>query len=206
MIAPGYAPAGMMSMKPPAFRPNVVLNRTFRFRSNSAATIALVQSDFCAMYSIVNTTGAVPLATSAFSQIRIKRVRMWATNVTGADSTVSWIWASASTAVGIEVSDTSVSVSVPSYIQTKPPKNHPSGFWLSPTSTALVAYVTSPSTGATIDIDIEGVLQDGQAPFAGNTGQAFTGIVGVLYGMPLDNNSNAPGSRTILPVGLTTFG
>jgi hypothetical protein len=192
--------------KPPAFSANIVLGRTFRFRATSAATIQLVQSDFCAMLACVNFTGAVPTATSAFSAVRIRRVQMWSTNTTGADATVSWTWAASSTAVAKERSDTSVSVSVPSYVTTKPPHNHPSSFWLSPTSTAVVAYVKVPTTGAIIDIDVTGVLMDGVSPFNGNTGAPFTGIVGVLYGMPLDNNSNLPGSRTIIPVGLQVFG
>jgi len=195
-----------VGMKPPSFSANIVVRRRFRFRVTSAIRVALTQGDFCSMLACVNTGGAVPLATSAFTQGRVLKVSMWATSSTGGDSTVSWTWASSGSAIAVERSDTSVSVSVPSYITTRPPKNHPSSFWFSAGSTATVAYLQAPSSGAILDIEWEGVLMDGQAPFTGNTGAAFTGTVGVLYAMPLDQNSNPPGSRTVIPVGLQVFG
>jgi len=196
---------GVMA-KPPPLSVNTVIRRTFRFRHTSSSKVLITQGDFCSVLACVNTGGAVPLATSLFAATRVHRIRIWATGVTGADSTVSITWAASGSAIAQEVSDTSVSVSVPSFVSSKPPKDHPSSFWLQPGSSTPVCFLQGPSAGSIIDVDIEGVMMDGQGPFTGCTGAPFSGIVGVIYGMPLDQSSNPAGSRVILPVGLQTFG
>lgn len=171
-----------------------------------AGTIAIEGRDLSSTLVVLDVVGAAPAARPLFGSARLMSVDMWAA-ATAATSpaTVAVIWADETSGINREVSDTSMSPMDIAHVHSKPPRDHPSSFWRRENDSNVMCYLTV-TNGTIIDIVIEGVLQDGALPANSPAGVAFTGVLGVVYAMPLDTSSNLPGARILVPQGLRQFG
>jgi hypothetical protein len=196
-----------MSVGPPTFQAHVATTRVFRFRTLAAATEAFTGADLAGLLAMVYVTGASPLGSALFSSTRLKRISMWASSPVSSPTpaTVSIQWANGTAGIQREISDTSISPYDIAHVAATPPRQHPAAFWNTAVANTVLFYLTFPSN-AIIDVEVDGVLQDGASGNGSLTGVAFTGTTGVVYAMPLDSSSNAPGSRIIVPVGLEMWG
>lgn len=186
------------SQRPVQISSNIVYHHLFRFTSAAAGNHAITDTMIC------NVTGA--LAVSAISawpisgSARITNVEIWTPPASqGSPATCSVEWVGQNNSPPKEVSDTTVSVSSPAHIVSKPPAQSLASFWLVPTATRVMTIVAP--VGSIIDVSVSFVLRDGVSPGDNVTALVTTGAtVGALYYPPLDR---AAAGGDFQPVSLT---
>jgi len=184
--------------QPPQLKTNVELHHTYRFRANSSfsgqITTSQIVGSLGAVCSVANTT-VVALGAS----FKITRIEMWAPPASqGTDVTVSCEWVSFGNTVTREVSDTSMSTSIPAHISAKPPRNSLVSFWqLSNAGTGFFNLVAP--VGTVIDLSVSWIMQDQDLATLSITIAA--GTLGKVYYLPLDHPT-AGGTGVLQPVSL----
>jgi len=192
---PGGGGQPRQRLNPPQLSSNVRVSHTYRFRSTSGTTLSLTESD---LISVAGGVCSVANATCSLiaGSVKVHRVSIWTPPASqGAVATCSLNWRSPTYQQTQEISDTTISVTTPARVSSRPPLGSAASFWLSPAGNAIVD-VTAP-VGSIIDLHCTHVLQDNQA--AGTAYSVAAGTLGVLYYFPLDGEGDA-----YLPVSLGT--
>ena len=190
--------AKVRRLNPPQIPTNVAVRHIYRFRSTSATTTVIQDTNLCdiggAMCTVVNTA-LRPLALT----VKVHSVAIWAPPASqGAAATCSIAW----TSLGgntylqeIEVSDTTVSTAVPAHVHAKPPPGSGASVWLGRGGVSIF-WLTAP-VGSVIDVDCTHVLND--TVDLGTALGVAAGNLGQLYWPPLDGVTDV-----YLPVSLQT--
>jgi hypothetical protein len=177
---------------------NITFGHKYRFRSTSGSVTAITPTSLlCAAGTIGTVTNTT--VTSFFSSVRVTRVQIWAPVASqGAVATCSVLWAGSVSPFfqDREISDTSVSVTKPAFIDATPPRKSLAAFWQT-ASTAVLFSLTAP-TGAIIDVTVALTLSDDDTSSATST--VATAVVGTVYYLSLDPNA----THLYIPVSLTT--
>ncbi len=143
------------------------------------------------MCTVANTTLRY-LATS----VRVHRVSVWSPPASqGAAATCTLEWKTFQGDEYKEVSDSTLSVSRPAHISTKPPPG--SLAWLPMGVSSSTCFDLTAPVGSIIDVQCTHVLND--TAVAGSSYAVGAGSLGVVYYLPLDG-----GTDVYLPVGLNT--
>jgi hypothetical protein len=178
------------------------LTHRFRFALTQNTPIdgtLVLASDIARLFSVLYAVGGTfgePKFRCLYGQTKIKSVDMYyAANVnpSGGLTSASVLWMSTDGNSGEEVSETSLSNTVPLHLRARPPRNYPAYFPQSATSSQPLFRFTA-LAGAIIDIVVEGVLQDGATP-ANYDGYATTApnsalTFGYTCGGSLDQNAS----------------
>jgi len=193
-------------MGPAQLRTNIEYSHQFRFTSTSATPKAITAARLLTAAGVVASSAVAGQAVN--QSVKVNRIEIWAPPPSqGSFATCSVLFPAASQSQAREVTDTSVSVSMPAHVVATPPERSLCAFWSDATNVAgaadtLFSLVAPP--GSIIDVWVSLVLNDGTA-----TGAAFTSAVlvgattGSLYYTSLDS-ATAAGS-VYIPVGLTTL-
>lgn len=173
-----------------------MFSHKYRFTSTSGTATALTPTSILlaagSVGTVTNTT-VVSLATS----VRISNITIWTPPASqGATATCAIDWIGSANAPNREVSDTTVSVSVPARVSSAPPPNSLASFWQ--TSSASTLCVLTAPTGSVIDVQMTLILSDTDQ-VQGTVGVA-TAVIGALYYMSLDPNA----THRFVPVSLVT--
>jgi len=168
----------------------------FRFVATSVFSGNIRQEDIGgALGTIATVTNStVTLINETF---KIKKVEMWTPPASqGAAATCSLNWIGGSFAPNKEVSDTSVSVSFPAHIVSKPPPNSSASFWQNVAGSTAMFTVVCPA-GTIIDLSVSYIEGDDESV---NTSAVATAVLGHTYYLALDG----PTTNLLVPVSLTT--
>jgi len=179
---------------------NITFGHTYRFISTSSTATAVTPT------SLLAAAGSVCYAVNAnvisiFGSIKVNRIKIWTPVASqGANATCSVLWSGTVTPFNQdrEISDTSVSVSKPAHIDTRPPAKSLAAFWQT-ASTNNLFIVTAP-TGSIIDVSLSMVLQDEDSGSAPATVAVASGTLGTQYYLSLDPNA----THRYTPVSLNT--
>jgi hypothetical protein len=192
--------SGIRSIRPSQLKSNIMLSHTYRFVSTSGTSTSVTPNTLCfaagAICVVSNSTVA-----SCYDSVKINRVEIYTPPASqGSSATCSLNWESSGSgfAPNMEVSDTSVSVADPAYINCIPPPRSVSGFWNLFADTSVLFTVVAP-TGSIIDVHLSLILADNGVENSTN-GSITTGTLGVMYYLSLDSNS----THRFTPVSLTT--
>jgi len=177
---------------------NVVTSHKFRFTATSAYSSHIMISYLLGCAGTIGTA-TNSATTNIYRSVRIKSVEVWSPIASiGSFATCSVNWFTNSTYTNsIEVSDTSVSVTTPAHVISRPPKNSLASFWLNLATDENVFVLTCP-TGSIIDVSLQLVVSDDEA--AATTNSVATAVIGTLYYLALDG----PSSNLLVPVSLVT--
>jgi hypothetical protein len=189
--------SGMRSIRPTQLKSNIMLSHTYRFVSTSGSATAVTTTSLggCAgtMCTVANSNVQI-----LFDSFRVNRVEVYSPpSSQGSAVTCSLNWeGTEGFAPNMEVSDTTVSVTAPAYINCVPPPRSVAGFWNRTASSTTIFTLVAPA-GSIIDVSLSLILSDGMTP----TGISITtGTLGILYYLSLDANS----THVYTPVSLTT--
>jgi hypothetical protein len=166
-----------LAMHPPQIATNIRARHVYRFVGTglTGPVSVTTASLFAAMglcCQVVNNT-----STAIWAAFRIKRVRLWAIpSSTSGNSTAILTWGESATAPGaaVELSDTSISQTLPAFVEGAPPAGSTCSFWQSAleagtsstqmfTVAATGIQATSAGGNVIVDVDVEMVLNDGNA-------------------------------------------
>ncbi len=148
------------------------------------------------------TAGTGGTLTSLCQCFRLRRVQIWSVPPSaGATATVEINWfpsGSADLVPAYELSNTSMSISVPAHVSSTPPRNTLASFWQNPTtaSSGLLFVLTAPADSI-VEVDLDFILSDNEQSVV-QYSTASTVTLGKVYYVCLDG-----GSGTIVPVNLT---
>lgn len=189
----------MKRVSPPPIDTKVRVTRTYRFESagTSLATIGVKELGLAlgTVCTVVDST-----LSGLFISYKIHKIDIWAAPASaGASATVHLNWFdNTGTSQVKELSDTSMNVSVPAHISSKPPQGTLASFWNLTATTTANLFSIQTNDGAIVDIHVSGYLKD--AGTAGTSLTVASGTLAVNYWPSLDNG----GSDTYTPVGLPT--
>jgi hypothetical protein len=149
---------------------------------------------------LIMNTGGSTTNYRILNAIRLKSISVWSAETTsGSVSTIDVEWLS-NYGPSTVVSDTSVSLIMPAYITSSPPKDSLAQFWsLSGINESESLYLLSAPVGSVIDITYEAILFNGETPVAVTTTNA--GVLGTVY----ETNLLGPTSNTGVPVSYKTL-
>jgi hypothetical protein len=188
-----------LSTGPQQFMSNITFGHTFRFVSTSSTATAITPTSLlCSAGTICYVTNTSVI--SLYGSTRITRIRMWApVQSQGTAATCSVLWAGSVTPFyqDREISDTSVSVTKPAFIDCAPPAKSLAAFWQTASSNTLCTLVAP--VGTIIDITLALTLQDEDGPSPA-TSTVTTGVLSVQYYLSLDPNA----THRYTPVSLFT--
>lgn len=178
-------------------RSNVEVKHTYRFTSTSGSKTSISASDVVGIAGAVCATANTSLSYIAASA-RIHYVEIWSPPASqGVAATCSLEWTTQDAVQrSYEMSDTTLSVSVPAHVRTAPPRGSLAWDLLSSADTSVVMRMVAPA-GSVIDVHVTHVLYDTQQ--ASTTVAVAAGTLGALYYLPLDGVSDV-----YLPVSLGT--
>jgi len=180
----------------PQISSNVMKSHVFRFVASSAFYGNIRQEDIGgALGTIATVTNStVALINETF---KVTRVRAWTPPASqGAAATCSINWIGGSFAPNKEVSDTSVSVSFPAHIDSKPPVNSSASFWQNVAGSTALFTLAVPS-GSIVDLHVSFIEGDDESV---NTSAVASAVLGHTYYLALDG----PASNLLVPQSLTT--
>jgi hypothetical protein len=186
------------TINPPQISSNIHYVHKFRFRSTTDSAVAITENDLFfvagAMCTVANSA-----CMSIAKAVKLRSVKVWSPpSAQGSAVTCSVTWKSTGEGFGspqLEVSDSSLSVSVPAHVHAVPPAGSIASFWLNTDNDEVMTLVAP--TGSIIDVVLEIVLADTGATTTSISVAA--GTLGVLYYFPLDGDGD-----NFLPVSLTT--
>jgi hypothetical protein len=188
-----------LALGPKQFMSNITFGHTYRFVSTSSTATAITPTFLlCSAGTICYVTNS--MAISLFGSVRVTRIRMWApVQSQGTAATCSVLWAGSVTPFyqDREISDTSVSVTKPAFIDCSPPQKSLAAFWQTESSNAL--FTLSAPVGTIIDVTLALTLQDEDGP-APATSTISTGVLSVQYYLSLDPNA----THRYSPISLNT--
>lgn len=177
---------------PPPIQSNVLFNHTYRFKGTSPSFTFLAR-DLARLMGIVATTTTVgyPL----IQTFKLNTVEVWATTQSNFSSQITLRWASDEAFANStkEVTDMSLSSAYPSHVLAHPPAGTYQSMWFQESTGGDTEFFhLDASTNVIVDINITGILYDG------NRGTSITiadATAGTVY-YPSPNSS-------LTPVGLT---
>jgi hypothetical protein len=147
-------------------------------------------------------TVANSVVVSFYGSIRLNHLEIWSPSISGAFTTCSCEWTSSnllSTNTN-EISDTSVSITTPAHISTKPPSKSLASFWQSSSNATAQLCTLNATTGSIIEVSISMILYDDESTATQYGTVVSTGTLGKVYYLSLDN----PTANNLIPVSLTT--
>jgi hypothetical protein len=180
----------------PQISANVMKSHIFRFVASSAFNGNIRQEDvggaLGTIATVVNST-----VTYINETFKVRRLRIWTPPASqGAAATCSVNWIGGSFAANKEISDTSVSVSVPAHIDCKPPKDSSASFWQNVASSTALFTLACPA-GSIVDLHVSFIEGDDEGV---NSASVVTAVLGHTYYLALDG----PTTNLLVPVSLTT--
>jgi hypothetical protein len=185
----------------PQLSSNIAVNHIYRFTSNNATSTQITGKDLLGALGTLCTSSTNLY--SMFESVKVNRVSIWAPpSSQGAFATCSVNWLGQSNSDTKEVSDTTVSVTTPAFVTTKPPRNSLSSFWQTPAVANNVLMSIIAPVGAVIDVNLSGLLNDDDV--SGNAYTCTASSTGNTYYLPLDFYTNNTFSQFI-PVSLHTI-
>jgi hypothetical protein len=176
---------------------NIRFMHKFRFTVVSTTTgTGITGTDLLGMIGgmgkVVNTSVSL-IAES----VKIKRIQIWSPPASqGANATCSVNWAGFQNTPNTEVSDTTVSVTKPAYINCKPPAQSLASFWQGLGSTTIFGIAAV--AGSILEIFVDVVLNDTEVSPV--TVPVATAVVGQMYYLALDG----PSLNNFIPVYLAS--
>jgi len=144
------------------------------------------------------------LGYSLWDSVKVKRIEVFSPPAAqGSSVTCSILFPATNQSQAREVTDTSVSVSMPAHIVATPPPMSLCSFWNNGNSATTYFTLVAPP-GSIIDLTLGLVLEDGngQASLA-NTAVLVGATVGGVYYCSLDSSTSA--GSIYKPVGLTSL-
>jgi len=188
--------ASRRKLNPPQLPSNVVITRTYRFRSTSDTKTAVTAGNIGGIAGLVCTVANTTLSYLAVSS-KVHRVSIWTPPASqGAAATCSIEWVDIDAVGSKEFSDTTVSTAFPAHVSSVPPVGSAAYQWQSTAGGGALMNITAP-IGSVIDVHASHVLFD--TGTAAPTAAVAAGTLGVLYYLPLDGVTDV-----FLPVGLNT--
>ncbi len=190
-------------------QPNIIeaepyLTHTYRYSGAIANTagLSITALDIlgaAGVYTKTSNSSVVPI----FSSFRLRRLKVWATTVSGATpvGSVAVIWQGASTAAATDqmMVATSASISVPLFMDMKPPAMSQAAFWNIESSGVIFSIApTLANTQLVVDLTLDLKMNTGGFSPVGIT--VVTAALGDTYYLALDG----PGTNELLPVGLSS--
>jgi hypothetical protein len=186
------------SSQPRQFDSNIRMRHTYRFVSTNATVFGISNDDILGAMG-TECTVASTSANALFGSFKVHSVEVWSPPANqGGATTCSVNWAGGVNSPSVEVSDTTVSVSMPAHIFAVPPKGATASFWQVSSATALFNISAPP--GSVVDVDVEGVLWDEDTGITRKTYAITIGTLGFVYYLALDGFA----SNLIIPVSLTS--
>jgi hypothetical protein len=177
---------GVGTIKPPQLSANIVLSHVFRFRSTSGSPVSVTGAQILRSTGMI--AGTAILGYPIASSFRLSRVRVWTPPASqGASATVALLWinsAGTTAYANKEVSDTTVSVSHPAYIDATPPRGTLNGFWRVADDNNVFT-LTAP-VGSIIDMHVSVLLGDGPQTAATGSVVLTGATAGYMYYAALD--------------------
>lgn len=178
---------------------NPQLTRKYRFSSTSATITSITAAKLLNSCGVVASTTTV--GNNIFGAAKVLSVKAWTPPASqGSNATVSILWASAGAnyTSGLEVMDSTNSVSVPATIRSRPPQNTLASFFQTNSGSATLFTLTCP-VGTIIDVTVRLVMNDALTVDAAPGTCVLAGAtVGSVYYTPLDGHGGI-----YTPLGLT---
>ncbi len=177
---------------PPPYVPNKQYKFMRRYVTTQASTgTSFTITDICGSLIMAATT---TLGYSPFEAVRIKRVRMWGPVTTiGTPVTISIAPQAVETTVNCYadvpsiMSDTTLTIDRPAYIEYVPRLTEPSGSWHRVTATSITLFNLAYPAGATLDVEYEGMFDLTGGP-TGFTATLVAATVGSMYSRVVATN------------------
>lgn len=146
------------AFKPPARQSNIMVTHKFRFVCASSATLEVTPNALLSAAGLVATaaTVAYPIGMS----MKIRRVSVWSpppSQGTSAYAAIQWYGHNAGIPTS-QISDTTMSVSQPAYVTSKPPQGTRAYQWL--TEDSSYVFQVKVETGSVVDVDLSFYLSD----------------------------------------------
>jgi hypothetical protein len=185
----------MVMLKPPSYRANAVIEKTFRFVNTGGTAAEQVFTISAAKLGALMAycTAANTTVFQLFEQVKVKHVSLWQGPNTNAllPRTVSIQYNGLNlgvTGADQAISDMSVGSSNVAHVHLKPSKFSQASQW-QPTQTnvsTVPLFAITCSLGAVIDVKITGVMSS-DARVTNNSVAVAAGTLGQLYYLALDN-------------------
>ncbi len=183
-------------MGPPQMSSNIVKKHKYRFVASSAFSGA-ISSLQC--FGASGTIGTV-LNTTVVGKnqsMRIISIELWSPPPSqGSSATCSIEWAGTNQSPTQEFSDTSISVTKPAHVFSRPPLDSLCAFWQTAPSINTMMNLVCPA-GTIIDLKLALIECDGESPV---TFAVSTAVLGQSYYLALDHGT----SDKLVPVSLQT--
>jgi len=191
---------------PSQLRTNIEVSHQYRFTSSSATATQILASTLLPACGVVATSATAGFC--MFQSVKVNRIEIWSPPASqGVFATCSVLFPAANQSQAREITDTTVSVSVPAHVLTSPPERSLCAFWTNgfqenAANEEPLFTLVAPS-GSIIDVWVSLVLGDGTSAAAVNNEAVLVGAtVGSVYYTSLDSSTSA--GSIYKPVGLTT--
>lgn len=186
----------MSILKPPQLRVNPKVTHSFRYVSATGSQTVIYSGDLIAACGniAVLTTSLYAIAATA----KLNSIRIWSPPASqGSNVTCSVNWFGGPQSPNVNVSDTTVSVTAPAQIFTKPPRMSLASFWVTEATSTDLFDITAPS-GSIIDVSISFIFTDSVVGTSVNSTVSGKSV-GQIYYAGLDGTFS---SSTFKPVSL----
>lgn len=175
--APGRGRGDQMVTRPPSFLAAIKLTKKIRYNDvGTTTTFNITRGNILNVFLNGTTSSTCGRLLAA---VRLTRLELWCTLTPGnayASFSVEWL---SNYGPSIEISDTTVSVSLPGHLITSPPTNSLCSFWsltgVSEGEVLAKLVLPSSSNGTTvIDATFECVFMDDETPVSVSLSQTVT--------------------------------
>jgi len=193
-----------VSLKPPQYNANLVMKRTWRFVYNDTTGITKSISNLNMLMLANVCTSASTTCSSIYRAFRIHRIRVWQMPLANGSVNTCAVsfYNSNGQGAAVEVSDTSMNVSQPCYVDVVPPQGSFASFWQDASGTlSTTLFNISLSGYAVIDIHCTHVVRDSTSGATTASQATVMGTVGLIGYSPLDGASGV-----LFPASLTNSG
>jgi len=187
-----------MGMNPPMIQTNIIWSHNFRFKASTQTTADITVADLLGVAGTVGVVTNTTVVANNFS-VKIARIKIWApSGVIAGSQTCSIEWTGLDFSPSKEVSDTTINISQPARISTKPPNRSLASFWQNSLQTNPIFRIVVPQD-AVIDVQLSFIMNDG-ANASGPPIAVSTAVIGTTYYLALDG----PNTNNLVPVAMTT--
>jgi hypothetical protein len=172
--------------------------KTYRF-SMSSGTVSINSDQVIAACGGIasTTTGLRPFV----GAIKVLSVKMWAPSASNALASCSCSWEGGPFGITKTITDSSISVTTPAKVFTKPPRGSSSDFWQNTNANPL--FTLSTNVGSTIvDVKLSCILNDNTVVYSFSPITIVGATVGNLYFLGLDGLGAA--TSKFIPLGVPT--
>lgn len=183
-------------MGPPQMSSNIQKKHKFRFVATSAFSGVITSSQaFGASGTIGTVTNTT--VTNKNESLRVVSIEMWTPPASqGAAATCSVEWIGSNQSPTREISDTSISVTKPAHVFSRPPVDALCAFWQTANNSFNLFNIVCPA-GTIIDLNLALIECDGEQA---TTFAVATAVLGTAYYLALDHGT----SDKLVPVSLNT--